>query len=166
MPAGLDALHVPFSYEGVLRELVARAKYRDRHAALAWLADEMVIALGGAAGAIDVVAWAPTTPRRRRRRGFDQAEVLAIAIGDELRRPVRARLRRTSGATQTGASRAMRATGPVFVPTRDPGRAGHAHRVLLVDDVVTTGATMQAAARALRTGGAARVEGIAAARRS
>ena len=162
LPVGLADLFVPFAYEGVVRELVARAKYRDRHAALAWLASEMVATIGGASIGIDVVTWAPTTRSRRRARGFDQAEVLARAVGAEMRRPVRAQLRRVSGAPQTGAGRADRAVGPVFVPLRNMS-AGRT--VVLVDDVVTTGATMRAAATALSFGGAAVVVGAAAARR-
>ena len=92
VPAGMNALYVPFAYEGVVRELVARAKYRNRHAALEWLAGEMVGALGDVSSRLDVVTWAPTTARRKRERGFDQAELLATLIASELRLPVRARL--------------------------------------------------------------------------
>jgi len=161
-PGGLAALFVPFAYEGVVRELVARAKYRDRHAALTWLACELVATIGGASTGIDVVTWAPTTRSRRRARGFDQAEVLARALGAEMRRSVRAQLRRVSGAPQTGSGRADRVVGPVFAPLRNMPQG---RTVLLVDDVVTTGATMQAAATALAQGGAAMVIGAAVARR-
>ena len=162
-PAGLAALYVPFAYDGVVRELVARAKYRNRHAALTWLALETVAAIGDIGSGCDVVTWAPTTVARRRARGFDQAEVLARTIGAELGRPVRAHLRRGAGAPQTGAGRAERAAGPVFAPKwgMQAGRG-----VLLVDDVVTTGATMRAAAAALHRGGVATVVGAAVARRA
>jgi predicted amidophosphoribosyltransferase len=160
-PDGLAALFVPFAYEGVVRELVARAKYRDRHAALAWLASEMVATIDDSVG-IDVVTWAPTTRSRRRTRGFDQAEVLARAIGSEVRRPVRAQLRREAGTPQTGSGRADRVVGPTFAPLR---KTRAERTVLLVDDVVTTGATMRAAAAALAQGGISVVIGAAAARR-
>ena len=165
VPPGLDALFVPFAYEGVVRELVARAKYRNRHAALTWIAHEMATTIPDATS-IDVVTWAPTTARRRRARGFDQAELLATAIASELRRPVRARLRRGAGLAQTGATRAARAGAPIFVPTRSRSIGPRPESVLLVDDVITTGATLRAAARALRRGGAAQVVGVTAARRA
>ena len=171
VPPGLDALVVPFAYEGVVRELVARAKYRNRHAALGWLAREMTRALDPGARAIDVVTWAPTTARRKRQRGFDQAELLATFIASELGLPVRARLKRVPGRAQTGENRAVRAEGPQFVPVRRREHIEHhpaARRlesVLVVDDVITTGATMARAARELRNGGAQRVVGVAAARK-
>ena len=171
VPAGLDVLCVPFAYEGVVRELVARAKYRNRQAALGWLAQEMTRALGPDSEGIDVVAWAPTTARRKRQRGFDQAELLATFIASELRLPVRARLRRAAGGAQTGKDRATRAEGPQFVPVRRREHVEHhpaAQRpesVLVADDVITTGATMSRAARELRNGGAHRVVGVAAARK-
>ena len=162
-PAGLEALHVPFAYAGVVRELVARAKYRRRHAALAWLAAAMVAELGAPPVGVDVVTWAPTTAARRRDRGFDQAEVLATAVATELRRPRRASLRRIGDDHQTGRSRAERIDAASYVPRAHAPVSGR--RVLLVDDVVTTGATLTAAASALRRAGAVSVVGIAAARR-
>ncbi len=170
VPPGLGALYAPFAYEGVVRELVARAKYRDRHAALGWLADEMVAELRAAIGStamsvpsIGAVTWAPTTPRRRRARGFDQAEVLAVRIGAAIGCPVRAELRRSSAGSQTGTDRATRVRGPRFVPARHADATAPGV-VLLVDDVVTTGATMRAAAAALGGPAGRRVIGLCAAR--
>src|SRR5438552_3530764 len=91
-PAGLDGLVVPFAYSGVVRELVARAKYRRRHAALTWLGDAMVAALDESAAGVDVVTWAPTTDARRRQRGFDQAEMLARAVASARGLPARSLL--------------------------------------------------------------------------
>jgi predicted amidophosphoribosyltransferase len=112
-------------------------------------------------GAVDVVTWAPTAPGRRRARGYDQAEVLARAVARALGVPARGLLRRTDRAgPQTGRRRAERlARAPTFAVAarRVPAR------VLVVDDVVTTGATLHAACSALVAGGAESVRAVAAA---
>ena len=147
------------AYEGAGRELVARLKYRNTRSVVPWLAEQMA-ALVGPSG-IDVVSWAPTTTARRRQRGFDQGRLLALAVARRLRLPCRRTLRRRRGAPQTGRSRAERLAGPVFVVARTPVPP----RVLLVDDVVTTGATLSAAAGQLRQAGADQVRAVVAARR-
>ena len=106
-----------------------------------------------------VVTWAPTTPDRARERGFDQAELLARAVARHLDLPVRRRLRRLAGVHQTGRSADERRGAPRFTA---PG--GVPNTVLVVDDVCTTGATMSAAAAALRTAGARTVHGLVLAR--
>ena len=157
-PPLVDRCAALLDYSGVGRELVARLKYRNARSSLRFLAEGMA-ALVDREG-VDVVTWAPTTDGRRRRRGFDQSELLARAVARRLRRPCRRLLRRLPGPAQTGQGLAERRRGPPF-----EARAGVAgERVLVVDDVVTTGATVTAAARALRAAGAAEVQVVAAAR--
>ena len=156
-PPGLDRAAALLEYAGAGRELVARLKYRNARSSLGFLADGMA-ALATPAE-IELVTWVPTAPARRRRRGFDQAELLARAVARRLRRPCRPLLRRLPGPAQTGRPLSERRRGPSFV-ARGPAPS----RVLLVDDVVTTGATTTAAARALREAGAVQVQLVAAAR--
>ena len=156
-PAGLDACTAVLSYDGVGRELVARLKYRANRAALSSLAAAMARLVEPEQ--VDVITWVPTSSQRRRRRGFDHAELLARAVARAVRRPCQSLLRRRPGPPQTGRSLAERRRGPSF-DVRCPPPA----RVLIVDDVVTSGATATAAASALRAAGAREVRAVVAAR--
>jgi predicted amidophosphoribosyltransferase len=156
-PPGVDECRALLAYEDVGRELVSRLKYRNHRAALPGLAAAAASLV--APDEVDVVTWAPTTPARRRSRGFDQSELLARIVARRLGRPCRKLLARPDGVPQTGRSAADRWTGPRFV-----GRRAVPGRVLLVDDVVTTGATVTIAARALRLCGATRIVVLALAR--
>jgi len=159
---GLDGCRALLAYEGAGRALVTGLKYRNDLAALGWLADRMAALLTPPAGA--VVTWAPTTPARRRRRGYDQAELLAAAVARRWGVPCRRLLDRPPGRggdAQTGASAVERRAGPALV-----ARRAVRGPVVVVDDVTTTGATLRASARALRVAGAPVVVGLAAARTS
>jgi predicted amidophosphoribosyltransferase len=159
-PPGVDEWAAAFAYAGVARELVARLKYRNARAALAWLAPAVAVAAATLDGRGSVVTWVPTTPRRRRDRGFDHAELLARATAAQLRLPVAGLLRRLPGPPQTGRPRAERRTGPRYAPRERPIPPA----VLLVDDVSTTGASLSVAAVTLRGGGARYVRAVTVAR--
>jgi predicted amidophosphoribosyltransferase len=138
---------------------VARLKYRNQRASLGFLATGMAALVEPAVGGDATVTWVPTTPRRRRHRGFDQAELLARAVASTLGLSCRAMLRRTGDHTQTGHTLAERLTGPQLVARR----VAASGPVLLVDDVCTSGASLSAGAFALKAASVPRVDGLTAA---
>jgi predicted amidophosphoribosyltransferase len=128
-------------YRGAARDLVRALKFGRRITAAAAIAERMEPLMGSAR----VIVPVPASPRRRRWRGFDPAEEIALALGRLTGLEVRACLRRADGARQVGRSRAERLANPPRVRAVDTP-IGPA---TLVDDVFTTGATLSACARAL-----------------
>jgi ComF family protein len=126
--------------------------------------------VGGAAPGVRshaVVVPVPTTARRRRRRGYNQAELLAKRVASARGLPLVEALARTSeGVSQTALTPAARRENVrgVFSPVRGAAAPVAAAHVLLVDDVLTTGATAGEAASALAGAGAASVTLLAFAR--
>lgn len=144
-------------FDGVARQVLLNLKYRNHRAVAGALAAHLVRCWSP--GEVHVVTWAPTSGARARGRGFDQAELLARAVARQLGVPCRRMLYRSHGLPQTGRSRQDRLQGPGY--RGRPARRGL--RVLLVDDVVTTGATLAAACQALHEAGVAEVVAVAAA---
>lgn len=154
----MSTLHAPLTHDGAARQLVLHLKYRNARPLASVLADQMVRALDDAS-AVDVVTWAPTSARRIADRGYDPAELLARAVARRLGRPCKRLLRRERHSPpQSGRSRQERLVGPHF-----RARPFWRHqRVLVIDDVTTTGATLQRAAEALTRAGAVEVRCLAA----
>jgi predicted amidophosphoribosyltransferase len=147
--------------EAVLVDLVGALKYRGLRG-LAWPLGRLMIPAAkaglAATGPVDALVALPLHPRRRRSRGFNQADVLARVVAHELGLPVHgAGLRRQRATDQQAALAAGDATrrrdnvAGAFVASTPP--TGEATRVALVDDLITTGATWSAAARALEAAG-------------
>ncbi len=158
----VDRARAVGSYDGALRAIVHAMKYEGRRSLARPLAALMrhrgADMLNGAACVVPV----PLHPSRRRERGFNQAVDLAAHLG----LPVVSALRRVRAtATQTGlpAARRHRNVRDAFRATR-AGLALAGATVVLVDDVSTTGATLEACARALKEIGVAEVRALTAAR--
>ncbi|MFT5202421.1 MAG: putative amidophosphoribosyltransferase [Candidatus Aldehydirespiratoraceae bacterium] len=152
----LTRLVAVWPHQGAAAELVRELKYGRATAVVTDLAE----AMAEAAPHADVVAWVPASRDRRRRRGFDQGELLARAIARRLELPVRRALRRTDNVAQTARELKGRLAGPEFAPVGR--RFVFKPRVLLVDDVFTTGSTMRSAASVLGSRGAGEVIGLVA----
>lgn len=129
-----------FRYTGVVARAIVRAKTAGAHRAWAGLTAPLVARLRDDPPPVDVVTWVTTSPARVRERGTDHAEVIARTVARGIGSP-RHRLLDARPAASTGDR--YRARGPL------PGTD-----VLLVDDVLTTGATAARAARALARAGA------------
>jgi predicted amidophosphoribosyltransferase len=158
-PPGIDWWVAPFAYAGVARELVARAKYRGARSSIAWLAAAVAERVPSAP-VLDVVTWVPASSTRRRERGVDHGELLALGVARRLQVPARRLLRRAPGPPQTGAAHADRRRGPRLERvTAAPGLS-----LLVVDDVATTGASLAVAAATLRAAGASAVAAATATR--
>ena len=157
-------LRTPFRFEGDVRRAILEAKFRGVTALLEPLAIEAGAMLPRA-WRVDLVAPVPLHRRRQRRRGFNQAEIAAAHVARDLGLPLVEALRRVADRdpqAQLGADERSRNLDGAFDVGRSSAVAGR--RILLVDDVTTTGATLSVAARTLRDAGAEAVYRLALAR--
>jgi predicted amidophosphoribosyltransferase len=159
-PQGLDRVWSSASHEGVARSLVAALKFRRLLPAADLMADR-IHWLAPAHMLSGTVVAVPPAASRLRRRGFDPAGELAGALAERIEAPIGRCLVRRSDRRQVGRRRAERLGQPPRIAAVGAVPAS----VLLVDDVLTTGATLSACARALRDAGATRVVAVTFARR-
>ena len=162
LPRAFEALRTPFVFEGDARRAILDAKFGG--------VARLLTPLGMAAAAavpsawrVDAVVPVPLHPSRLRRRGFNQAELVAREVARVLDVPLAKgalrRVRRGGHQAELGIEERAANTLGLYRAT-----AAASGSVLVVDDVTTTGATLDSAARALLEGGAERVYGLAGAR--
>ena len=147
----------PLRYQGVVRDSIRRYKFKGRqgyHKAYGKLVAQCVH--DHLAGKYDLITWVPLSDKRKKERGYDQAFLLASAAALELGDVAVETLRKgrhtdAQSGLEGEAERRANVLGAYIAvdPELVAGR-----RVLLIDDVVTTGATFSECARVLRTMGA------------
>lgn len=155
-------------YSGAVQAGVVQLKFHGRREVVTWLARHLADALleSGLAARAQLVTAVPLHPLRRLARGFDQSALLAAATAAAIDRPfvpgVIRRCRHTRA--QTLVSPAARRDNPrgAFAPAWR-SKAVRGRRVLLIDDVMSTGATLHEAAQAILRAGAASVDAAVAA---
>jgi ComF family protein len=151
-------------YEGVLRDIIHVLKYQGRRSTAARLSALMAAHGAHVLADADAVVPVPLHARRERERGFNQADDLTCALQLPVTRALR-RLRSTAPQVDLPAAERQGNVKNAFeVVDRVRGLAVAGKTLVLVDDVTTTGATLEACARVLRNAGAADVRALTAAR--
>ena len=147
----VDQVLAAWAYDGVARDLILALKLRGKRPAAEPLATAMTRAIQNEGSGVTAITWVPGRAAEMRRRGFDHAEVIARAVGASLGLPVIGMLDRTGhrpDQTALSGSARRRNLKGAFTASKVAGQ------VMVIDDLVTTGATAEACARALRSRGA------------
>ena len=163
-----DACFSPFFYEEPLRASFLRYKFQGLTGYCKpygkWMADCLV---REDETRFDFITWAPLSLRRRLKRGYDQAELLAREVGKHLELPVQSTLKKAhrKPLSRLEGGKAVRSAQVLgaYSMRKDADVVGK--HILLVDDVITTGSTLSECARMLKTAGAERVICVTLARR-
>ena len=155
----VEACVSPLYSEGNVRLSLHRYKFKSLTAYAEVYADFVAKCIDENGIICDSITWVPLSRRRLRRRGYDQARLLAEALAKRLRLPCERTLVKKKDnppQSRTGKAAARRANvSGVYAPERGADLTGK--RLMLVDDIVTTGATLSEAAGVLRAAGASAV---------
>lgn len=156
----LDSWTSVWYYDGNVRKSLLRYKFhRARHYAPGYGRLLAMRLLREYPDGFDVLTWIPISPLRKLKRGYDQVELLAKAVGQELgMEPVRTLRKVRNNRAQSGVTGEAQRKANVLGAYRpvDP-ESLWGKRVLILDDIITTGATAGEAARTLLTAGAKEV---------
>lgn len=152
-------------YQGPLRKAIHGLKYHRNLALGDYFAPALVQVFSDQKWDIDLIIPVPLSPNRRRQRGYNQAEILAIPLALAIQKPLAphalAKCRETPSQVGQSASERLGNVKDAFIAH---SQSVSGHRILLIDDVITTGATLNACAEALFKAGANAVFGLTLAR--
>jgi ComF family protein len=165
LSSALAWVRAPFAYDGAARRAVLMFKFRSGRYLAPTLGELLREALDSRRVEVDLVVPVPLSPARLRARGFNQAELLAEQVARSVNGVLAPEmLRRTDRPSQRTLAATERLSNLVGSFTCSRSADVRGRRVLLVDDVVTTGATVSACADTLADAGAGRVCALAFAR--
>lgn len=144
-------------YDGPVKELILRLKFSRNRSAAEVGAKLILMRVDRHKMIFDVVTSVPVSASRYRERGYNQSELVARVVARKLGLPYQSLLGRHNGEHQLGKDRKTRIeqVKDVFYVQKSVLRA----RVLIIDDVVTTGATLDSCARILKASGAKNIWG-------
>lgn len=152
-----SAAAAPLYYEDSVRRAMLRYKFRGRRGCVRPFSRLMAECAGEAlAGRFDLITWVPVSRQRLHSRGFDQSELLAKGVAERLNMALTPTLRkkRHTGANSALDGREARSANVLGAFEAKNGAALAGKRVLLVDDIYTTGATLSECSRVLLMAGA------------
>jgi ComF family protein len=167
-PPVYDRARAAARYSATMRELIQSFKYRDRHEGLPLFARWLASAGSELLADADLIMPVPLYPSRLWSRRFNQSAMLAHAVAKLTGLPVDCftllRVRRTANQVGLTAKQRRRNVAGAFRAAKSRRELLRGRRIVIIDDVITTGATADACARALKRAGAARVDILALAR--
>lgn len=157
----------PLHYEGLVRESLHRYKFSGNAFYCETYADIICSVLNHGELACDMVTWIPLSKRHLRQRGYDQAELLARAVAKRTGIPCCGTLKKIKNIRAQSSLKDLRerAENVKGVYRVRPDAVIHGKRILLIDDIVTTGSTISEASGTLISAGAAEVRAAAIAHR-
>lgn len=142
-------------YEGNARDAVLRFKFSGCH----WFADVFGELLADIVkmtleGRFDIITWVPISKKRLRRRTYDQSELLAGVVGKQLGLPVTRTLKKTKHTKANSSLGDEKARQSNVAGAYEVLEGVENKRILLIDDILTTGSTLSECAKTLMLGGA------------
>lgn len=161
-------LYACYLYGGSVRRIVHRYKFDSGKWLAPFLGEEMAKQAAQIPGPLDAVAFVPLHKKRRRQRGYDQAELLAKEVAKRSGLPLVYGLSRTiptkKQSTLKAGERKTNVCGAFVRRKETPETEIAGKHLLLIDDVAATGSTLAECARVLRESGAAGVSALVYAR--
>lgn len=164
--SSLNSVRLRTKYQGIAKELVRRLKFERAKAASSIIADSMLelVIDQKSVNQEQILVPLPTASSRRRQRGYDHSQLIARRLASSLGVPYRPALTRLGQARQVGSKKIDRLSQMEGAFRIKFGAQVKDKDVLLVDDVLTTGASLEAAASCLLNSGARRVDALVFAR--